>query len=155
MESEFRMSLKQKADEEAIDVFAENLRQLLLTSPLGSKRILAIDPGYRSGCKVVCLDENGNLLFLQKADGASLNTIKFAQGKARHAAAFRKPSKDGADQLKRGELGILVFPDGFPNQGGLPIKVDGQTLGGIAISGAASEIDEAISQVALDALLAK
>ncbi len=62
MESEFRMSLKQKADEEAIDVFAENLRQLLLTSPLGSKRILAIDPGYRSGCKVVCLDENGNLL---------------------------------------------------------------------------------------------
>ena len=104
----------------------------------------------------ICIvDENGNLLFLQKADGASLNTIKFAQGKARHAAAFRKPSKDGADQLKRGELGILVFPDGFPNQGGLPIKVDGQTLGGIAISGAASEIDEAISQVALDALLAK
>lgn len=62
MESEFRMALKQKADEEAIEVFSENLRQLLLSSPLGSKRILAIDPGYRSGCKVVCLDENGNLL---------------------------------------------------------------------------------------------
>lgn len=62
MESEFRMALKQKADEEAIEVFSENLRQLLLTSPLGSKRILAIDPGYRSGCKVVCLDENGNLV---------------------------------------------------------------------------------------------
>src|SRR5450432_181618 len=62
MESEFRMALKTKADEEAITVFAENLRQLLLSSPLGSKRILAIDPGYRTGCKVVCLDESGNLL---------------------------------------------------------------------------------------------
>lgn len=62
MESEFRMLLKQKADEEAIEVFAENLRQLLLSSPLGSKRILAIDPGYRTGCKVVVLDEKGNLL---------------------------------------------------------------------------------------------
>ncbi len=61
MESEFRMALKTRADEEAINVFAENLRQLLLSSPLGSKRILAIDPGYRTGCKVVCLDENGTL----------------------------------------------------------------------------------------------
>lgn len=61
METEFRTLLKQKADEEAINVFAENLRQLLLSSPLGSKRILAIDPGYRTGCKVVCLDEKGDL----------------------------------------------------------------------------------------------
>jgi uncharacterized protein len=61
METEFRTSLKQKADEEAILVFAENLRQLLLSSPLGSKRILAIDPGYRTGCKVVVLDEKGDL----------------------------------------------------------------------------------------------
>ncbi|HXB30888.1 MAG TPA: Tex family protein [Puia sp.] len=65
MESEFRMSLKTKADEEAITVFAENLRQLLLSSPLGSKRILAIDPGYRTGCKIVCLDEQGDF---QKSD---------------------------------------------------------------------------------------
>lgn len=65
LESEFRMALKTKADEEAINVFAENLRQLLLSSPLGSKRVLAIDPGYRTGCKVVCLDETGAL---QKTD---------------------------------------------------------------------------------------
>jgi uncharacterized protein len=65
LESEFRSALKQKADEEAINVFAENLRQLLLSSPLGSKKILAIDPGYRTGCKVVCLDEKGEL---QKTD---------------------------------------------------------------------------------------
>lgn len=61
LESEFRMALKVKADEEAINVFAENLRQLLLSSPLGGKRTLAIDPGYRTGCKVVCLDEKGEL----------------------------------------------------------------------------------------------
>jgi uncharacterized protein len=65
LESEFRSALKQKADEEAITVFAENLRQLLLSAPLGSKKILAIDPGYRTGCKVVCLDEKGDL---QKTD---------------------------------------------------------------------------------------
>jgi uncharacterized protein len=65
LESEFRMMLKTKGDEEAISVFAENLRQLLLSSPLGSKRILAIDPGYRTGCKVVILDEKGSL---QKTD---------------------------------------------------------------------------------------
>ncbi len=61
LETEYRTSLKQKADEEAIHVFAENLRQLLLSAPLGSKKILAIDPGYRTGCKVVCLDEKGML----------------------------------------------------------------------------------------------
>ncbi|MFT4154470.1 Tex family protein [Parafilimonas sp.] len=63
LETEFRTALKTKADEEAINVFAENLRQLLLSAPLGSKRILAIDPGYRTGCKVVCLDEKGTLLY--------------------------------------------------------------------------------------------
>ena len=61
LETEFRTALKAKADEDAINVFAENLRQLLLSSPIGSKRILAIDPGYRTGCKVVCLDEKGEL----------------------------------------------------------------------------------------------
>jgi len=62
LETECRTALKTSADEEAIKVFAENLRQLLLSAPLGSKRILAIDPGYRTGCKVVCLDEKGELL---------------------------------------------------------------------------------------------
>ena len=62
METEFRNLAKSKADEEAIRVFAENLKQLLLSAPLGSKRILAIDPGFRSGCKVVCLNEEGKLL---------------------------------------------------------------------------------------------
>lgn len=63
IENEFRLIGKNKADEEAILVFTENLRQLLLASPLGSKRVLAIDPGFRTGCKVVCIDQQGNFLF--------------------------------------------------------------------------------------------
>jgi uncharacterized protein len=62
MENECRHLAKAKADEEAIKVFAANLRQLLLAAPLGSKRILAIDPGFKSGCKLVCLNEEGSLL---------------------------------------------------------------------------------------------
>ena len=62
IETEFANSSKGKADKEAIDVFTENLRQLLLAPPLGQKRVLAIDPGYRTGCKIVCLDEQGNVL---------------------------------------------------------------------------------------------
>ncbi len=62
IETEFRNLLKEKADREAIRVFAENLRQLLLAAPLGQKRTLAIDPGFRTGCKVVCLDAQGQLL---------------------------------------------------------------------------------------------
>lgn len=62
IETEFAASSKEKADKEAIRIFEENLRQLLLSPPLGQKRILGIDPGFRTGCKVVCLDEQGNLL---------------------------------------------------------------------------------------------
>jgi len=62
METEFRKISKEKADEEAIRVFADNLRQLLLASPLGEKSVLALDPGYRTGCKVVCLDKQGAML---------------------------------------------------------------------------------------------
>ena len=62
IETEFDNRSKEKADAEAIQIFAENLRQLLLSSPLGQQRVLAIDPGYRTGCKAVCLDAQGNLL---------------------------------------------------------------------------------------------
>ena len=62
IETEFANLSKEQADEASIGVFAENLRQLLLAPPLGQQRILAIDPGFRTGCKVVCLDEQGNLL---------------------------------------------------------------------------------------------
>lgn len=62
METELRAAIKQKADEEAIRVFASNARQLLMAAPLGQKNVMAIDPGFRTGCKVVCLDRQGTLL---------------------------------------------------------------------------------------------
>lgn len=62
IETEFATMSKEKADEEAISVFSENLRQLLLSAPLGQKRVMGVDPGFRTGCKVVCLDAQGNLL---------------------------------------------------------------------------------------------
>lgn len=63
IENEYRKVSKHKADLEAINVFSENLKQLLLAAPLGTKPVLAIDPGFRSGCKVVCLNQNGDLLY--------------------------------------------------------------------------------------------
>jgi glc operon protein GlcG len=104
---------------------------------------------------ICIMDESGNLMFLEKQDGAGLNTVLFAQKKARHSAFFKAPSKNAADALKNGNLVILVQPNAFPNQGGLPIKVDGQTIGAIGVSGAASEVDEAIGQAALDAVFGK
>ena len=62
IETEHRNKLKVEADEQAIAVFSENLKQLLMTAPVGQKRILALDPGFKSGCKLVCLDENGELI---------------------------------------------------------------------------------------------
>jgi glc operon protein GlcG len=102
----------------------------------------------------ICIvDETGNLLFLEKGDKVSPNTIDFAQKKARHAAGYRKPSAAGAETLKKGDFSVLAYPEYFPVQGGLPILVDGELLGGIACSGSKAEIDEAIAQAGIDALL--
>lgn len=84
LESEFRMALKQRSDEEAINVFAENLRQLLLSSPLGSKRLLALDPGYRTGCKTVCLDEKGELVETTVIYVHEFNKLYDAEQTVRH-----------------------------------------------------------------------
>ena len=104
----------------------------------------------------ICIvDESGNLLFLEKGDTAPLNTIIWAQKKARHAAFYKSPSKAAEDSVRQHNLEALAYPDFFPNQGGLPIILDGQILGGISASGAQSEIDEAIAQAGLEALLKK
>ena len=102
---------------------------------------------------ICIMDDGANVLFLQKADGVAFTTIQFAQRKARYAALYGRPSKYSADQLKNGDIGVLVYPEAFPNQGGVPIKVDDKTIGSIACSGAASDVDEAIAQAAVDALL--
>jgi glc operon protein GlcG len=104
---------------------------------------------------IVIVDENAALLFLEKGDGVSINTEEWAQKKARHAALYGSPSKEAADQVKSGNTAALSYPNFFPGQGGLPIKIDGQTIGAIAASGAKSEVDEAIAQAGIDALLKK
>ena len=85
IETEFAALSKEKADEEAIRVFAGNLRQLLLAPPLGQKRVMGIDPGYRTGCKVVCLDAQGNLLHNE--------TIYPHPPKSEHSISSRKLTK--------------------------------------------------------------
>jgi glc operon protein GlcG len=104
---------------------------------------------------IVVVDDSGNLLFLEKADGVSFNTLQFAEKKARFAASYGVPSKDAIDFFKNDGARALAYPDVFPVQGGLPIKVDGQTIGGIAASGAKSEIDEAVAQAGIDARFKK
>jgi len=84
LETEIRLAAKLDADTEAIRVFSENIRQLLLAAPLGRKRMMAIDPGFRTGCKLVCMDPQGKLLFT--------DTIYPGQGSARTAEAGEKVS---------------------------------------------------------------
>ncbi|QHV96424.1 Tex family protein [Spirosoma endbachense] len=84
IETEFDNRSKEKADAEAITIFADNLRQLLLSPPLGQQRVLAIDPGYRTGCKTVCLDAQGNLLtdtvlYLFQSEGQKQQAIQTVQ----------------------------------------------------------------------------
>jgi glc operon protein GlcG len=100
---------------------------------------------------ICVVDDSGNLLFLEKADSTSMNTVQFAERKARQAALYGSPSKDAADAVKNGNAAFLALPDYFPVQGGLPIRVDGRTVGAMAASGAKSEIDEAIVQAGIDA----
>ncbi len=119
LETEFRTALKQKADEEAIAVFAENLRQLLLSSPLGSKRILAIDPGYRSGCKVVCLDEKGelqktDLIYVHEANRIYDSEYKIKELVAKYAIEVfaigdGTAGRETEQFIKKMNLGLPVF----------------------------------------------
>ena len=120
IENEFAAISKQKADEEAIGVFAENLRQLLLAAPLGQKRVMGIDPGIRTGCKVVCLDAQGNLLYHDvvmavDSQGNAQNAMsRFASiAKKFNAEAVAigngTASRETADIVKHAELGIPYY----------------------------------------------
>ena len=120
LETEFRAELKQRADEQAIRVFADNLRELLLASALGRKNVLAVDPGFRTGCKVVCLDRQGALLChdaifphqseKQKTDAA--NTIRklIAKFEIEAIAVGNGTAGRETEEFLRG----LDLPDGIP-----------------------------------------
>lgn len=119
LETEFRTMLKQRADEEAITVFAENLKQLLLSAPLGGKRVLAIDPGYRTGCKIVCLDEKGqlkknDLIYIHETGklAGSENTIRHLVNTFNIQAIAIGDGTAGRETeqfIKKLQLGLLVF----------------------------------------------
>ena len=126
IETEFAAQSKQKADEEAIGVFAENLRQLLLAAPLGQKRVMGLDPGIRTGCKLVCLDAQGNLLHHdvvfavggqanQERAIAQLQAIAKQYKAEAVAIGNGTASRETADLVRRAELGIpqyVVSEDG-------------------------------------------
>lgn len=119
LETELRTLLKTKGDEEAITVFAENLRQLLLSSPLGGKRTLAIDPGYRTGCKVVCLDEKGELLINDLIYVHEPNRAEAMGAKVRHLVDHYKmeafaigdgtAGRETEQFIKKLNLGLPIF----------------------------------------------
>ncbi len=119
LESELRTLLKTKGDEEAITVFAENLRQLLLSSPLGGKRTMAIDPGYRTGCKVVCLDEKGELLINDLIYVHEPNRADASAAKVRHLISHYKmeaiavgdgtAGRETEQFIKKLDLGLPIF----------------------------------------------
>lgn len=126
IENEYAALSKQKADEEAIGVFVENLRQLLLAAPLGQKRVMGIDPGIRTGCKVVCLDAQGNLLYhdVVFAVGSQGNKERAIQQLSRIAKRYDAEavaigngtaSRETTDIVKLASLGIphyVVSEDG-------------------------------------------
>ena len=141
IENEFAALSKERADEEAIKVFTENLRQLLLSPPLGQKRVLALDPGFANGCKIACLDEQGNLLHHEiiyphpprnqtrqatEALQRMINTYKIeaiaiGNGTAsRESKEFVETSLTPQPPLRR-ERGREAPPD-LPERGGVPIR---------------------------------
>ena len=134
LETGFRTLLKQQADEDAILVFAENLRQLLLGSPLGSKRILAIDPGYRTGCKVVCLDEKGelketSLIFVHEKGRAEQSKSMVGNLVSKHnieafAIGDGTAGRETEQFIKKLELGLPVF---LVNEDGASVYSASQT----------------------------
>ena len=109
IETEFAAMSKEKADDEAILVFSENLRQLLLSAPLGQKRVMGVDPGFRTGCKVVCLDAQGNLSYSMGASTRGYNAMgilerpETAKDEIQHTEAgdiiASSPKLAGADKL--------------------------------------------------------
>ncbi len=120
IENEFAALSKQKADEEAIGVFAENLRQLLLAAPLGQKRVMGIDPGIRTGCKVVCLDAQGNLLYHDvvmavgsqshaQSAGRKFASIARKYGAEAIAIGNGTASRETSDIVKKADIGLPYY----------------------------------------------
>jgi glc operon protein GlcG len=101
---------------------------------------------------IVVLDDGANLIYLERMDGAQLGSIQVAQGKARTAVRFRRPSKDLEDALAKGRLGVLSLGHVTAVQGGLPVMMNGRAIGSIGVSGGMSDQDEQCARAGLAAL---
>ena len=104
---------------------------------------------------IVIVDDGGNLLYLQRMDGAQLASLAIAQAKARTAVLYRRPTKEFADRMTGGSNTPLAMPEVMPLEGGLPIVVNGQVIGAIAASGATGAQDAQAVQKGIDALVGK
>ena len=101
---------------------------------------------------IAVLDDGGHLIYLEHMDGAQIGSIEVAQGKARTAVRFRRPSKFFEDALAANHFGVITLGDITAIRGGLPIMVDGQAVGAIGVSGGDPEQDEKCAEAGLSAL---
>nr|WP_155314206.1 Tex family protein [Desulfosarcina ovata] len=131
METEVRVSLKEHADAEAIRVFADNLRQLLLASPLGAKRVMGIDPGYRTGCKIVCLDRQGKLLH---------NDTIYPHGSERQAEAAAQTVRNLCQKFAIEAVAVGNGTAGRETQAFVEKTIDAKTLPVIMVNESGASI---------------
>nr|WP_155325985.1 Tex family protein [Desulfosarcina ovata] len=131
METEVRVSLKERADAEAIRVFADNLRQLLLASPLGAKRVMGIDPGYRTGCKIVCLDRQGKLLH---------NDTIYPHGSERQAEAAAQTVRNLCQKFAIEAMAVGNGTAGRETQAFVERTIDAKTLPVIMVNESGASI---------------
>jgi glc operon protein GlcG len=101
---------------------------------------------------IAVLDDGGHLIYLERIDGAQIGSIEVAQGKARTAVRFRRPSKVFEDALAANHLGVITLSDITAIRGGLPVMVDGKAVGAIGVSGGDPEQDEQCAEAGLAAL---
>jgi len=104
---------------------------------------------------IAIVDDGGHLIYLSRLDQAQFGSIEVAIQKARAAIAFRRPTRDWEERLATGRMGYLGLPGILPIEGGLPIKIDGQFIGAVGVSGVRSNQDAEIAQTGIGALLKK
>jgi glc operon protein GlcG len=132
---------------------------------LASKKVLGLELAQRiaaaarsfarkSGWNitVAIVDAGGHLVYFERADGIAAGTVQVAILKAQSAAAFEVPSKNFEDSVASGLIGLVALPGMAPFEGAVPIRVDGQAIGAIAVSGVTKEADGAIAQAGADAV---